>query len=76
MYSRQQSHLEADCNVPLDGACRRAVLFHPCLLTHVQGRADLAMAILLRLGRPDILPFIVEHGLFQVGTADDGHFAG
>lgn len=31
-----------------------------------QGRADLAMAILLRLGRPDILSYIVEHGLFQV----------
>lgn len=24
------------------------------------------MAILLRLGRPDILSYIVEHGLFQV----------
>ena len=32
----------------------------------LQGRADLAMAILLRLGRPDILSYIVEHGLFQV----------
>ena len=42
----------------------------------MQGRADLAMAILLRLGRPDILPFIEEHGLFQVGSAGNDHFAG
>lgn len=32
----------------------------------LQGRADLALAILMRLGHPDVLPFITEHSLFQV----------
>ena len=67
------------CAICVPVCCRSYAWWCSCMpvitrLATQQGRADLAMAILLRLGRPDILPFIEEHGLFQVGSAGNDHF--